>query len=138
MCAMFIILVAFASVKMAFDSVPLALFSRASGLIGTEYTPIFQSLSVAHVFPFFLQGEQLVAVIVANRRFGIPRRRTLRHRVAPCSAHMRPTTAASDIFNSVIRGVAVGYKMSAKAAQKPFGAFSGSVRLILKDAYRLS
>ena len=38
MCAMFIILVAFASVKMAFDSVPLALFSRASGLIGTEYT----------------------------------------------------------------------------------------------------
>ena len=39
MCAMFIILVAFASVKMAFDSVPLALFSRASGLIGTEYTP---------------------------------------------------------------------------------------------------
>ena len=35
---MFIILVAFASVKMAFDSVPLALFSRASGLIGTEYT----------------------------------------------------------------------------------------------------
>ena len=38
MCAMFIIHVAFASVKMAFDSVPLALFSRASGLIGTEYT----------------------------------------------------------------------------------------------------
>ena len=41
MCAMFIILVAFASVKMAFDSVPLALFSRASGLIGTEYTNAF-------------------------------------------------------------------------------------------------
>ena len=40
MCAMFIILVAFASVKMAFDSVPLALFSRASGLIGTEYTTV--------------------------------------------------------------------------------------------------
>ena len=40
MCAMFIILVAFASVKMAFDSVPLALFSRASGLIGTEYTSV--------------------------------------------------------------------------------------------------
>ena len=38
MCAMFIILVAFVSVKMAFDSVSLALFSRASGLIGTEYT----------------------------------------------------------------------------------------------------
>ena len=38
MCAMFIILVVFASVKMAFYSVPLALFSRASGLIGTEYT----------------------------------------------------------------------------------------------------
>ena len=38
MCAMSIILVAFASVKVAFYSVTLALFSRASGLIGTEYT----------------------------------------------------------------------------------------------------
>ena len=39
MCAMFIILVAFASVKVAFYSVMLALFSRASGLIWSEYTP---------------------------------------------------------------------------------------------------
>ena len=46
MCAMFIILVAFASVKMAFDSVPLALFSRASGLIGTEYTKSNQFVEV--------------------------------------------------------------------------------------------
>ena len=38
MCAMFIILVAFASVKVAFYSVMLALFSRASGLIWSEYT----------------------------------------------------------------------------------------------------
>ena len=35
---MFIILVAFASVKVAFYSVTLAFFSRASGLIETEYT----------------------------------------------------------------------------------------------------
>ena len=46
MCAMFIILVAFASVKMAFDSVPLALFSRASGLIGTEYTSHRKSICI--------------------------------------------------------------------------------------------
>ena len=49
MCAMFIILVVFASVKMAFYSVPLALFSRASGLIGTEYT-IFRLGIVKIVF----------------------------------------------------------------------------------------
>ena len=56
MCAMFIILVAFASVKMAFDSVPLALFSRASGLIGTEYTSKSAILSIVlfgTVFPFY-------------------------------------------------------------------------------------
>ena len=35
---MSIILVAFASVKVAFYSVTLALFSRASGLIWTKYT----------------------------------------------------------------------------------------------------
>ena len=46
MCAMFLILVVFASVKMAFYSVPLALFSRASGLIGTEYT-------LTRVLPFY-------------------------------------------------------------------------------------
>ena len=34
LCAMFIILVAFASVKVVFYSVTLVLFSRASGLIG--------------------------------------------------------------------------------------------------------
>ena len=50
---MFIILVAFASVKMAFDSVPLALFSRASGLIGTEYTPLFL-LIYTQLFCFIL------------------------------------------------------------------------------------
>ena len=99
--------------------------------------PILQSLSVIQFFPFSLQSKQLVAIIVADRCFGVRRRRTLRHRVSPFSAHMRPTTAASDIFNSVIRGVAIGHKVPSKTAQKSLAAFPGSVRLILKDAYRL-
>ena len=57
MCAMFIILVAFASVKMVFDSVPLALFSRASGLIGTEYTAVLRRLWLTHDIPLFNDME---------------------------------------------------------------------------------
>ena len=51
---------------------------------------------------------------------------------------MCPTAAARDIFNGVVRGVAIGHQMSLKAAQEPFAAFSGSVGLILKDTYCLA
>ena len=53
---MFIILVAFASVKVAFYSVTLAFFSRASGLIETEYTDLLLSI-VTHCVPLLLYQE---------------------------------------------------------------------------------
>ena len=55
---MSIILVAFASVKVAFYSVTLALFSRASGLIWTKYT-LFPLLELFSPFLALKEGDDI-------------------------------------------------------------------------------